>query len=85
MGRNTRPRPRRLARKLRQIRESLGLTQAEMVKSLRLKGIYQGHVSEYERGVREPPYPVLLKYARLAGVSTDVLIDDKLNLREKNR
>lgn len=80
MGRNTRPRPRRLAIKLRQIRENLGLTQTEMVRSLRFKGIYQGHVSEYERGVREPPYPVLLKYARLAGVSTDVLIDDKLKL-----
>jgi transcriptional regulator with XRE-family HTH domain len=80
MGRHTRPRPRRLAKKLRQIRASLGLTQAEMVKSLRFKGIYQGHVSEYERGVREPPYPVLLKYARMVGVSTDVLIDDALKL-----
>ncbi|HAF22593.1 MAG TPA: hypothetical protein DCK93_06705 [Blastocatellia bacterium] len=83
MGRNTRPRPRRLASKLRQIRTSLGLTQAEMVKMLRFRGVYQGHVSEYERGVREPPYPVLLKYARLMGISTDVLIDDKLKLSER--
>jgi transcriptional regulator with XRE-family HTH domain len=80
MGRNTRPRPRRLAKKLRQIRSQLGLTQAEMVKCLGFRGIYQGHVSEYERGVREPPYPVLLKYARLIVISTDVLIDDALNL-----
>lgn len=85
MGRNTRPRPRRLATKLRQIRTDLDLSQAEMVRSLRFKGIYQGHVSEYERGIREPPYPVLLKYARLAGVSTDVLIDDKMNLRGKRK
>ncbi len=55
MGRNTRPRPRRLAKKLRQIRTGLGLTQAEMVERLRFGGIYQGHVSEYERGVQEPP------------------------------
>jgi transcriptional regulator with XRE-family HTH domain len=80
MGRNTRPRPRRLAKKLRQIRSGLGLTQAEMVKALGFRGIYQGHVSEYERGAREPPYPVLLKYARLTGISTDVLIDDALSL-----
>jgi transcriptional regulator with XRE-family HTH domain len=74
MSRYARPRPRRLAKKLRQIRTNLGLTQAEMVKRLKFRGIYQGHVSEYERGKREPPYPVLLKYARLAGISTDVLI-----------
>jgi transcriptional regulator with XRE-family HTH domain len=54
-----------------------------MVKMLRFRGVYQGHVSEYERGVREPPYPVLLKYARLMGISTDVLIDDKLKLSER--
>ena len=80
MSRYARPRPRKLAKKLRQIRTGLGLTQAEMVKRLRFRGIYQGHVSEYERGVREPPYPVLLRYARLAEISTDVLIDDKLGL-----
>ena len=63
MSRYARPRPRKLAKKLRKIRIDLGLTQAEMVKRLRFRGVYQGHVSEYERGVREPPYPVLLKYA----------------------
>ena len=46
MSRYTRPRPIRLARKLRQIRQSLGLTQSEMVKRLRFGGIYQGHISE---------------------------------------
>lgn len=80
MGRHTRPRPRRLAKKLRQVRLSLDLSQAEMVKRLRFKELYQGHISEYERGIREPPYPVLLKYARLAGISTDILIDDGLEL-----
>ena len=33
-----------------------------------------------ESGLREPPYPVLLMYARLVGVLTDILIDDRLNL-----
>jgi hypothetical protein len=31
-------------------------------------------------GRREPPLMVLLAYAKLVGISTDVLIDDKLNL-----
>ena len=34
----------------------------------------------YELGTRQPDLLVLLRYARLAGVSTDVLIDDKLKL-----
>ncbi len=41
---------------------------------------FEMYISGYETGKREPPLPVLLKYARLAGVSTDVLIDDKLKL-----
>jgi transcriptional regulator with XRE-family HTH domain len=80
MSRYARPRPRKLARKLKQVRARLGLTQAEMVGRLKFKEVYQGHISEYERGVREPPYPVLLKYARLVNISTDVLIDDYLTL-----
>jgi hypothetical protein len=34
-------------------------------------------VSGYELGTREPPLPILLEYARVAGVCVDVLIDDK--------
>ena len=39
-----------------------------------------GTISRYETGRREPSLLVLLEYARLAGISTDVLIDDRLNL-----
>ena len=39
--------------------------------------IHPAHISAYERELREPPLPVILKYARLAGISPDVLIDDK--------
>jgi DNA-binding XRE family transcriptional regulator len=80
MGRSQRPRPKRLALKLREVRDFLGISQAEMCKLLGFKRIHPAHISGYERGEREPPLPVLLKYARLAGISTDVLIDDKLNL-----
>jgi len=83
MGRSSRPRPKHLASKLKRIRQSFNLTQAEMVKLLDQKGLYPGHVSEYERGEREPPYPTLLRYARLAKISTDVLIDDELELPKR--
>lgn len=33
--------------------------------------------------MNEPPLPVLLSYARLVGSSTDVLIDDELDLPGK--
>jgi transcriptional regulator with XRE-family HTH domain len=80
MSRYARPRPRKLPRKLKQIRTRLGLTQAEMVMRLKFREVYQGHISEYERGIREPPYPVLLKYAKLINISTDTLIDDEISL-----
>ena len=80
MGSTARPKPKHLGRKLRTIRtDILGLSQTEMSKRLGLKVDYSA-VSQYELGTREPPLPTLLKYARLAGISTDVLIDDKLDL-----
>lgn len=82
MGRSYRTRPKRLGGKLRAIRLRLGLTQPEMIKALGVKGepLYPASISEYERAKREPPLLVLLSYARLVGISTDVLIDDKLDL-----
>jgi len=44
------------------------------------KKVFASAISGYELGTREPPLPVLLRYARLAQISTDVLIDDKLSL-----
>jgi transcriptional regulator with XRE-family HTH domain len=37
-------------------------------------------VSEWERGRREPNLMLLLRYARLANVSVESLIDDDLDL-----
>jgi hypothetical protein len=42
--------------------------------------IYPTNISGMERGEREPPLLLLLAYARLIGISTDVLIDDSLDL-----
>lgn len=82
MGRSSRPKPARLAAKLRQIRTALGLTQQQMFERLGQTGtaLYPGHIGLYESGQREPPLPVLLKYARIAGVYVDVLIDDEMDL-----
>ena len=81
MGRARRLRPRHLGKKLKQIREHLELSQVGMAQALGFPTVHPTNISGYERGLREPPYPVLLKYARLIGISTDVLIDDKLQIR----
>lgn len=85
MGKAQRPKPKRLAQKLLQIRLSLGLSQTELIKRLAFQELelVQGTISTYELGKREPSLPLLLVYARLAGISTDVLIDDNLDLPEK--
>ncbi|MDX6405375.1 MAG: Helix-turn-helix domain [Blastocatellia bacterium] len=78
MGRTKRDYPRKLARKLKKIRVGLKLSQGEIAERLGVKD--RASISQYENGKIEPPLPLLLKYARLAGISTDVLIDDKLSL-----
>jgi transcriptional regulator with XRE-family HTH domain len=83
MGRGVRLRPKHLGKKLRQVREILGLSQVGMAEALDFPTVYPTNISGYETGKREPPYPVLLKYARLVGISTDLLIDDKLDLRTR--
>ena len=81
MGRASRERPKRLAEKLLQIRLNLGLSQNQMLERLGLtEKVFRSAISGYELGTREPSLPILLKYARLAGISTDVLIDDNLEL-----
>ena len=80
MGRAKRLRPKHLGRKLKKIRENLELSQVGMAEALGFDTVHPTNISGYERGLREPPYPVLLKYAKLAKVSTDVLIDDKMKL-----
>lgn len=81
MGVKARQKPRRLAEKLLQIRLALGLSQSELLRRLDLEDtISYKKISDYERGNREPSLLILLQYARAANVSTDVLIDDELNL-----
>jgi transcriptional regulator with XRE-family HTH domain len=84
VGRATRPKPKRLAKKLEEIRTSLNLTQYEVAARLGATAkLTQAEISAFEKGKREPPLPVLLRYARIAGICVDVLIDDEADLPKK--
>lgn len=83
MGRAKIPKPRRLAEKLVEIRSHLGLSQNGMARVMGLEDqLTQAEISAFERGIRLPPLPVLLRYARAAAVYMDVLVDDELDLPE---
>ena len=79
MGHRQRERPKRLAEKLLQIRKTLGLSQRQLA---RLIGITTGagRISEWEHETREPDLLTVLRYARLAGVEMEMLVDDDLEL-----
>jgi transcriptional regulator with XRE-family HTH domain len=85
MGAKRRPQPSRLGRKLLQLRKGLALSQEQMAERLTSKKspVYPTHVSEFERSKREPSLLVLLRYAQIVKVSTDILIDDDLDLPNK--
>lgn len=90
MGRQRRPRPRRLAAKLRQMRTSLGLTQEQMFERLGDTGtsLHAGHIGEFETDRREPNLLVILAYARAmsttgGGEFLEALLDDRMDLPDK--
>lgn len=84
MGRSSRQKPERLAEKLAEIRARFDLSQNGMIRRMGLwDELTQAEISAFERGIRVPPLPVLLTYARIAGLYVDVLIDDELDLPSK--
>lgn len=84
MGKGARPKPERLAEKLRQVRDALGLSQTEMLRRLGFEDVISyARISEYETGIREPTLMILLQYARLAGVHMEAFVDDELDLPDK--
>ena len=81
MARYARLKPRRLTEKLLHIRTELGLSQNQMLRKLGMADLrFRSSISSYELGDSQPPLPILLRYARLAGVCLDVIVDDELNL-----
>jgi transcriptional regulator with XRE-family HTH domain len=84
MKKTSRTKSARLAEKLLMVREGLGLSQNQMLERLGFSDdLFRSNVSQYERGHRIPPLPVLLQYARVSGVSVETLIDDELDLPAK--
>jgi transcriptional regulator with XRE-family HTH domain len=81
-GKVAREKPERLPEKLLHIRSGLRLSQNGMLRALDLE-VDRSAISGYELGTREPTLITLLKYARLAGVHVDVLIDDEMGLPKK--
>ena len=80
---HARPRPKRLAEKLLQIRKALGLSQREMAEQLGERaGVKLTHknVSKYERDKSVPYIEVALAYARIANVEMNDLADDDVDL-----
>jgi hypothetical protein len=45
--------------------------------------LVQADISAFELGTREPALPHLLRYARIAGIAVDILIDDEMELPQK--
>jgi transcriptional regulator with XRE-family HTH domain len=81
-----RQKPRRLAEKLLHIRKALNLSQNELIRRLGFGGeLIQAHISAYERKHenRVPPLGVVLQYARCAGVTVEMIVDDNLDLPDK--
>ena len=81
MGRSPRNKPMKLSLKLLAIRKRLQMSQTEMARALELK-VHYSAVSNYELGTREPDLLIVLRYARLARIPMETLVDDQLNLPE---
>lgn len=78
---HSRPRPKHLAKKLLQIRLSLGVSQGEIVERLGVQDlIHYTTISKYELDKNEPPLTILLAYARLVEIPVEQIIDDELKL-----
>jgi transcriptional regulator with XRE-family HTH domain len=81
MGRVRRNKPLRLSHKLLAIRKRLAMSQTEMARALELK-VHYSAVSNFELGTREPDLLIVLRYARLAGVPMETIVDDQLEIPE---
>ena len=84
MGRQRRPQPKYLAKKLKAIREELGLGQLEMSRRLsKLTSPLDGaKVSKFERGEREPNLLEIVAYCKVAEIPADCLIDDAWSVKD---
>ena len=84
MGEKPRPKPARLAAKLKEIRQRIdgGLTQVEMIKRLGFaeEELPQDRISKFERGTMEPSLTVLVAYSEAANCYLEALARDDRDL-----
>src|SRR5260370_8220758 len=74
----------RLCEKCVQIRTELGSSEPELIRLLGFEDLIDyRRISEFELGDAEPPLPVLLEYAHIAGVHMEDIVDDELDLPAK--
>ena len=60
-----------LGERIKRLRLSMRLTQVQMAERLHIS---KSMASSYETGIRLPSYDVLIKFAKLFGVTTDYLL-----------
>ena len=77
MSRN--PVVRRLGEKIRTLRIHHGITMQGLADKL---GTSSGYISLVENGQRKPGAEFVFRIAQLFGVSTDILLNDELDLPE---
>lgn len=86
MGSARRVKPKKLAGKLLAIREHFGYTGLQLAERLSDEHliVQRTDIPRFEKGIREPSLIILLRYAKLVNISTDVLIDDERDLPERD-
>lgn len=82
MGSASRVKPKKLAGKLLAIREHLDYTGLQIAEKLSDDDVIvqRTDIPRFEKGIREPSLIILLRYAKLVNISTDILIDDEQEL-----
>jgi transcriptional regulator with XRE-family HTH domain len=81
MGSAARRKPDRLAEKLLEIRQGLGLSQNGLIRQMGFTDdLTQAQISMYERGIRQPSLLILVAYANVANVYVEALIIDDVDL-----
>jgi transcriptional regulator with XRE-family HTH domain len=82
MAKAARPRPAKLAEKLKQIRLHLGYSQDEMLRALGLaEKSNRSLISGFELGTKEPSLITLIAYADLITDSVDSIVRDEFELK----
>lgn len=74
--------PKNLSKKLKQIRLKCGMSKTTIIRALNYKAtpLYPSHISQFERGERQPPLLLVMAYAEFGGVCLCDLADDELSL-----